>query len=116
MPDRVPPLPPAPAMRSGPAPDRAAGLRVTPVPMTRGQRIRMAVYRRMPHSNDFSTLFVGAGRRELKFNWRNPFAIPFIVLLVVLSPVLLVLRTMEWIATRIRLREDERTMRRSGKK
>lgn len=91
-------------IRQSPPPreaNQAGRLEFTPYELTRWQKARRWWNDRVPHSVDINTLFIATGRHEVRLNWRSPFAIPFVLLLVVLSPLLLPLAGIFWVMDKV---------------
>lgn len=87
-------------------PNRSATLsathpEVTPRELTWRQRLRKEWRDRVPGVQDVNTLFIPTGRHRVRLDWRHRLAIPFVVMIVVLSPLLLISGTLVWMAGRV---------------
>lgn len=74
---------------------------VTPQVLTWAQRLRKGWNDRVPRTQDVNTLFIPTGRHQVRLDWRHPLAIPFVVMIVVLSPLLLIVATLVWVADKV---------------
>ncbi len=105
---RLPPLPPAP-----PSADRGANLGFTVHALTPWQKLRRRWNDVVPRVSDIQSLFIATGRHEVRLNWRHPFAIPLVVILVLLSPLLLLAASFGWIMDKVvfwmRISADKRS-------
>ena len=52
------------------------------------------------NATDVNDLFVPVGKREVRFNWRHPLAIPVVLAVIVLSPLLLLWAGYIWVLRR----------------
>ncbi len=55
----------------------------------------------MPHTQDVNTLFIPTGRHQVRLDWRHPLAIPFVLTIVVLSPLLLIVAALVWVVDKV---------------
>ena len=55
----------------------------------------------MPHTQDVNTLFIPTGRHQVRLDWRHPLAIPFVLTIVVLSPLLLIVAALLWVIDKV---------------
>lgn len=60
----------------------------------------------LPHASDIHSLFVPTGRRSVRLDWRHPLAIPFVLSVMALSPLLLAWAGAVWGLRRVRLRRQ----------
>ena len=78
--------------------NRSATLGETVLGLTWSQRLRKWWNDRVPRTQEVNTLFIPTGRHQVRLDWRHRLAIPFVVTIVVLSPLLLILAALAWIA------------------
>lgn len=94
-----------------PVTNKAAGLGFKAQQLTRWQGVRRTVQHNLPRKNDINELFIATGRHQVRLNWRSPLAIPFVLSIVVLSPLLLLVaiyyRALDMAAVWQRARKDE---------
>lgn len=109
-------VPQQPLREPLPAQVAHAGARLVfvPVELTRWQRLRRRWNDIVPHTTEIGSLFLATDRRHhVRLNWRNPFAIPFVLLVVVLSPLLLIVAVFQWIVDKVTAWRRVNEMKRS---
>lgn len=84
-----------------PVANQGARLVVMQPELTPWQKVRKWRHDRLPHATDINTLFIATERHHVRLDWRHPLAIPFVTLLVVLSPLLLVVASVFWVLDKL---------------
>jgi len=74
---------------------------------------RTILARRRAAALDTTELFLATRPREGRLNWRHPLAVPYILLLVVLTPVLAPLAILRWAEGRLAERRHSSAQRRT---